>query len=160
MSIVCRTCGQEGDHWTSKCPYKNRLDELPQEASVDVGPGSGDARSDGGARSGGGYVPPALRHGGGGGDRGGMGMRRDDSNSIRVTNLSEDTKQSDVEDLFRPFGPTTRIFLAKDRRTGASRGFAFVTYVRHEDAQAAIDKLNGFGYDHLILGVSWAQPKQ
>jgi hypothetical protein len=39
--------------------------------------------------------------------------------------------------LFRPFGHTTRIFLAKDRKTGRSRGFAFINYANRADAQRA-----------------------
>ena len=37
------------------------------------------------------------------------------------------------------------------------QGFAFVHYYDKSDAQKAIDKLNGFGYDHLILKVEWAK---
>jgi translation initiation factor 3 subunit G len=90
----------------------------------------------------------------GGDARGASSSGRDDSNTVRITNLSEDTKEADLQDLLRPFGPITRLYLAKDRNTGHSRGFAFVTYVRRSDGQKAIDKLNGFGYDHLILSLS------
>ena len=39
-----------------------------------------------------------------------------------------------------------------------SRGFAFVSYVRREDADLAMQKLQGHGYDHLILKIEWAKP--
>ncbi len=34
-----------------------------------------------------------------------------------------------LQELFRPFGPVSRIFLAVDKNTGENRGFAFVNYV-------------------------------
>lgn len=46
----------------------------------------------------------------------------------RVTNLSEDVTEGDLQELFRPFGPISRVFLAVDRTTGENRGFAFVNY--------------------------------
>jgi len=99
------------------------------------------------------YVPPSLRGGGGGGGR----EERDESNTLRVTNISEDAQERDLKDLFEKFGPVPRIYLAKDKETGQSRGFAYVTYIRREDAQAAMAALNGYGYDHLILKVEWAE---
>ena len=83
-----------------------------------------------------------------------------DENSIRVTNLSEDTREQDLQLLFRPFGPISRIYVAFDRDTGESRGFAFINFMYREHAQMAIDKLDGHGYDSLILRVEWAQPRE
>ena len=39
-----------------------------------------------------------------------------------------------------------------------SRGFAFVSFVNKDDAAKAMEKLQGFGYDHLILKLEWARP--
>ncbi|GFH07979.1 eukaryotic translation initiation factor 3 subunit 4 [Haematococcus lacustris] len=91
--------------------------------------------------------------------RGGPDKRRDDQNSVRVTNLSEDVTEADLQELFRPFGHVTRCFVAVDRETGENRGFAFVNYAMREDAERAIRALNGFGYDNLILRVEFAQPR-
>ena len=55
-------------------------------------------------------------------------------------------------------GAIQRIYLAKDRETQQSRGFAFINFFHKQDAAAAIAKLDGHGYDHLILSVSWANP--
>lgn len=41
--------------------------------------------------------------------------------------------------------------------TGESRGFAFINFTHRDDAQRAINKLNGFGYDNLILKVCVAR---
>jgi len=84
--------------------------------------------------------------------------RREETATVRITNLSEDTKDSDLDELLRKFGPISRIFLAVDKPSGHSKGFAFVNFVDKNDAQKCIDSLNGFGYDHLILKVEWAKP--
>ena len=86
--------------------------------------------------------------------------RRREENSVRVSNLSEDTREQDLQELFRPFGPVTRIYVAFNRETGESRGFAFVNFVNKDDAQRAINKLDGYGYDNLILRVEWAAPRE
>jgi|EP00900_Chrysochromulina_parva_P007360 translation initiation factor 3 subunit G len=104
----------------------------------------------------GGYVPPSLRNADG--SRNAAMAERDDSCTVRVSNLSEDVKDSDLRELFRRFGAIQRIYLAKDRETHQSRGFAFINFFSREDGQRAIDKLDGHGYDHLILSVSWANP--
>ena len=50
-----------------------------------------------------------------------MFLLPDESATIRVTNLSEDTRESDLQELFRPFGTISRIYLAKDKITGHSK---------------------------------------
>ena len=52
----------------------------------------------------------------------------DETATIRVTNLSEDTRESDLQELFRPFGPISRIYLAKDKNTGQSKVFIFSSF--------------------------------
>uniref|UniRef100_A0A7S2DQ71 Eukaryotic translation initiation factor 3 subunit G n=1 Tax=Haptolina brevifila TaxID=156173 RepID=A0A7S2DQ71_9EUKA len=104
----------------------------------------------------GGYVPPSMRNADG--TRNTALAERDDTCTVRVSNLSEDVKDSDLRELFRRFGAIQRIYLAKDRETHQSRGFAFINFFARDDAQRAIDKLDGHGYDHLILSVSWANP--
>ena len=118
------------------------------------------------------YVIPAQRGGpaataGSGGSgaykapmgRGGAGgSTMDDLNTIRVTNLSENTTEADLQELFSHFGRVSRVYLAKNKETLESRGFAFVTFVNQKDAAAAMEKLQGFGYDHLILKLEWARP--
>ncbi|KAJ6803549.1 eukaryotic translation initiation factor 3 subunit G-B-like [Iris pallida] len=152
--MVCRTCNKKGDHWTSKCPYK---DLAQQTESFDKAPASDAAASSAGPIKGA-YVPPGMRAGAA--ERSGTEMRRrNDENSVRVTNLSEDTREPDLLELFRTFGPVTRVYVAIDQKTGVSRGFGFVNFVSKEDAERAINKLNGYGYDNLILRVEWATPR-
>ena len=52
----------------------------------------------------------------------------------------------------------TRVYLALDRETQQSRGFAFVSFYSKDDAENAMKNLQGFGYDHLILKIDWAEP--
>eukprot|EP00850_Spirogloea_muscicola_P009141 SM000050S17066 [mRNA] locus=s50:607912:609818:- [translate_table: standard] len=157
--IICRICGKKGDHWTSKCPFKDlaasrgfTTGEKPPDEN-DMGSMSS-AASKGGSS----YVPPSMRAGGRS-EGESMRMRGRDENSIRVTNLSEDTREADLQELFRGFGPISRIYVAFDRETGLSRGFAFINFINREDAQLAINKLDGYGYDNLILRVEWATPR-
>merc|ERR1711935_1008108 len=159
--VVCRICGMTGDHWTLKCPNKEkiasgRMTKIGGEGGASLGGGEGGGPGSLGTR--GKYVPPSLRNGDGTRMLDTSYAQRDDSNTLRVSNLSEETGESDLQELFRSFGPISRTYLAKDRETQASRGFAFVTFMRREDAQRAMDRLAGYGYDHLILQIEWAQP--
>lgn len=152
--MVCRTCGKKGDHWTSRCPYKD-LAPSP-DSLMDKPPGSDQVLQSGSTK--GAYVPPSMRAGAerpAGSDM----RRRNEENSVRVTNLSEDTREPDLLELFRTFGPVSRVYVAVDQKTGVSRGFGFVNFVNKEDAERAIMKLNGYGYDNLILRVEWATPR-
>jgi translation initiation factor 3 subunit G len=148
--MVCRICNAKGKHWTSKCPNKD-FAPLQLDALVDnnIPPNSG-GDNGGGSRPGK-YVPPKPRES--------EMRRRNDENSVRVTNLSEDTREEDLRELFGSFGPLTRAYVALDHRTGESRGFGFLSFVYREDAERAIAKLNGYGYDSLILNVEWAAPR-
>ncbi|KAF3341579.1 Eukaryotic translation initiation factor 3 subunit G [Carex littledalei] len=85
-----------------------------------------------------------------------MSRRRNNENSVRVTNLSEDTREPDLLELFRTFGRVSRVYVAIDQKTGMSRRFGFVNFVLREDAELAINNLNGYDYDNLILRVEWA----
>ena len=151
--MVCRTCGKKGDHWTSRCPYKDLAQ--PSEGFADKP--SPDGPPPPGTATKGTYVSPGLRAGA---ERTVTDMRRrNEENSVRVTNLSEDTREADLHELFRPFGQITRVYVAIDQKSGFSRGFGFVNFANREDAERAINKLNGYGYDSLILRVEWATPR-
>lgn len=159
--VSCRYC--KGDHWSSKCPYKDtlgatsvKLDEIiSQTQTNETAPTTNGPP---GIGTGGKYVPPSLRGEGKKGEMMSQSRTHDDQAAVRVTNLSEDANENDLRDLFGPFGAIQRVFLAKDKRTQQSKGFAFVHFFNKKDAQKAIDSLNGYGYDHLILKVEWAKP--
>lgn len=106
------------------------------------------------------YVPPSKRAGAvstGGGD---STYSRDDSATVRISNVSRSTEEADLEELCKMFGSIRRIFLSRDRETGESKGFAFVAFQNKSDAEKCIRRLDGYGYDHLILSVEWSKPKE
>lgn len=87
--------------------------------------------------------------------------RKNNENAIRIGNLSEDVQDTDLVELCSPFGQVVRAHIPKDYKTGSSRGYGFVNFICKEDIERAIDKLNGYGYDNLILSVEWsARTKQ
>ncbi|KZP11426.1 translation initiation factor 3, RNA-binding subunit [Athelia psychrophila] len=163
--VVCRLC--KGDHFTAKCPYKESLAGLD---SGDTGAGpddetlpSGDPNAAAGGSStiGGKYVPPSMRGAGRGAGEsmGRPGGNRDDLPTLRVTNISEDTQENDLRDLFGGFGRVARVYVGRDRETGAGKGFAFVSFEEKAQAEKAMAKIHGKGYDNLILSVQWSQPR-
>lgn len=85
------------------------------------------------------------------------GGSRDDLPTLRVTNISEDTQENDLRELFGVFGRVARVYVGRDRETGAGKGFAFVSFEDRANAQKAIDKVHGKGYDNLILSVQWSR---
>lgn len=110
--------------------------------------------------TGGKYVPPSMR-GPAGARAAGESMRgsgsRDDLPTLRVTNISEDTQENDLRELFGVFGRVARVYVGRDRETGAGKGFAFVSFEDKAVAQRAMEKVNGKGYDSLILSVQWSR---
>ncbi|XWS43756.1 hypothetical protein CRYUN_Cryun16bG0131300 [Craigia yunnanensis] len=153
--LMCRTCGKKSDHCTARCPYK---DLAPQSEPLNYErPSSADGAAASSKANSSTYVPPSMREGAK--KSIGTDMRRsNEKNSIIITNLSLYAQESDLHELFGPFGPITRISVPPDCRTGLNRGFAFVTFVNKEDAERAINSLNGYGYDNLILKVEWCLP--
>jgi hypothetical protein len=85
------------------------------------------------------------------------GGSRDDLPTLRVTNISEDTQENDLRELFGGFGRVARVYVGRDRETGAGKGFAFVSFEERANAQKAIEKVHGKGYDNLILSVQWSR---
>lgn len=82
------------------------------------------------------------------------------NNKLYVGNLSYDTTENDLQDLFSPFGPVTEVNLVTDRMSGRSRGFAFVTMASPEGAQAAIQGLAGQQLGGRAITVNEARPRE
>lgn len=157
-SVRCRNCGM--DHFTLKCPYKDRFDQIKEREGPAVASSSAESRGDE-KRVGGKYVPPNMRDNAPKRPDNVYSKSSNEANTIRVTNLPEDIQDGDIKELITPIiqsGRITRIFLAKDKYTGHSKGFAFVSFDRKEDAAKVIKILNGYGYSNLILNVEWAKP--
>ena len=77
-----------------------------------------------------------------------------------VGNLSSNTTENDLQDAFAAHGTVTETNLMTDRATGRPRGFAFVTMGSPEEAQKAIDAMNGATLDGRNLTVNEARPRE
>ena len=76
-----------------------------------------------------------------------------------VGNLSFNTDERRLEELFQSVGAVDTVNIVRDQMTGRARGFAFVEMQSDEDAQAAIQKLNDTELDGRKLAVNEARPK-
>jgi cold-inducible RNA-binding protein len=82
------------------------------------------------------------------------------SNKLYVGNLSFDTTELDLQDLFAEAGTVSETALMQDKFTGKSRGFAFVTMSSAEEAQKAISLFNGKAMQGRPLTVNEARPRE
>jgi len=79
---------------------------------------------------------------------------------LYVGNLSFQTTEQDLRELFAQYGTVTDAALIMDRETNRPRGFAFVTMSSAEEGQRAIDALNGQNHDGRDLNVNEARPME
>jgi cold-inducible RNA-binding protein len=79
---------------------------------------------------------------------------------LYVGNLSFNTTENELQELFSQAGTVQEVSLMQDKFTGKSRGFAFVTMGSEEDAQNAISKLNGQTVEGRPLTVNEARPRE
>ncbi|MEI8063805.1 MAG: RNA-binding protein [Verrucomicrobiota bacterium] len=77
-----------------------------------------------------------------------------------VGNLSFNTTEGAILDLFKQAGNVTSCELIVDKFTNKSRGFAFVTFETQEAATAAVSQFNGKELDGRALTVNEARPKE
>jgi RNA recognition motif-containing protein len=78
---------------------------------------------------------------------------------IYVGNLAKSTTQDEIKALFAQEGEVTSVDLVKDRDSGLSKGFAFVTMTSQESADKAIAKYNAFSLGGNELKVNVAKPR-
>jgi RNA recognition motif-containing protein len=81
-------------------------------------------------------------------------------NKLFVGNLSFDTTENDLQDAFAAFGTVTEANLMMDRTTNRPRGFGFVTMGTADEAQKAIEGLNGRELGGRALTVNVARPRE
>lgn len=81
-------------------------------------------------------------------------------NKLYVGNLSFDTTENDLQDLFSGAGTVREAVLIQDKMTGKSRGFAFVTMSTDDEAQAAVSQFNGKDLQGRSLTVNEARPRE
>lgn len=77
-----------------------------------------------------------------------------------VGNVSSQSSENDLQDLFKTVGPVSHVNLITDRMTGRSKGFAFVTMDTREGLDAALKTLNGKDLHGRALSVAEARPQE
>lgn len=82
------------------------------------------------------------------------------STKLYVGNLSYNTTENQLQDLFAEHGPVTAVDLIMDKFSGRPRGFGFVTMETKEGAEAAIQAMNGKNIDGRNLTVNEARPRE
>ena len=79
---------------------------------------------------------------------------------LYVGNLSFQTTENDLQDLFEKHGTVREAALVMDKMTNRPRGFGFVTMGSAAEGQAAIEALNGQSVDGRALTVNEARPRE
>jgi RNA recognition motif-containing protein len=82
------------------------------------------------------------------------------SKRLYVGNLSFQTTEQELQDLFQEVGQVESCNLITDKVTGKSRGFGFVEMTSDEDAEKAIGEFDGKEVDGRTLKVNEARPRQ
>jgi len=82
------------------------------------------------------------------------------STKLFVGNLSFNLTEQDLREAFAPFGTVTDVAVMLDRATNRPRGFAFVSMSSKEEADKAIQGLNGKALDGRALTVNEARPRE
>ena len=79
---------------------------------------------------------------------------------IYVGNLPYNIDGTELEQLFGEYGAVERVYLISDRETGRPRGFGFVTMNDNDEANAAIEALNGQEVGGRALKINEARPRE
>lgn len=79
---------------------------------------------------------------------------------LYVGNLSYNTTETELRDLFSQAGTVASVELIKDRDTGSSKGFAFIEMGSQSEAEKAISTFNGYSLDNRELKVNIARPRE
>ncbi|HEV8542967.1 MAG TPA: RNA-binding protein [Verrucomicrobiae bacterium] len=82
------------------------------------------------------------------------------NSKLFVGNLSFNTTEIELQDMFAACGTVSDVNLITDRMSGRSKGFAFVTMGTPEEAQNAINTLNGKDVNGRAMNVSEARPRE
>ena len=80
--------------------------------------------------------------------------------NIYLGNLSYSATENSIRDLFEGFGQVTTAKIVTDKFTGSSRGFGFVEMPNADEAQKAIDELNGKDFEGRKIVVNESRPRE
>ena len=78
---------------------------------------------------------------------------------LYVGNLPYSVDQAQLEQAFAPFGTVESAIVINDRDTGRSKGFGFVEFASDDEAQKAIDEMNGTSLGPRQITVNEARPR-
>lgn len=79
---------------------------------------------------------------------------------LYIGNLSFQTQENELADLFAELGEVTSAKIITDRDTGRSKGFGFVEYADRQAGEEAISKLDGYQFDGRNIKVSEARERE
>jgi RNA recognition motif-containing protein len=79
---------------------------------------------------------------------------------LYVGNLSYDVNRDQLRDFFAQAGEVIDSAVITDRVTGRSKGFGFVEFATEEEAQKALETLNGKDFEGRTIKVDFAKPQQ
>lgn len=82
---------------------------------------------------------------------------------LLIKNISAQTTEEDIRDLIQGLvgiRAISNVYIPTWKETGERKDFAFVEFYERENAVIVLERLDGFGYDHLILKVEWARPRK
>lgn len=80
--------------------------------------------------------------------------------NIYVGNLSYSSTENTLREVFEKYGQVTTVKIVADKFTGSSRGFGFVEMPNGDEAQKAIDELNGSDFEGRKLVVNESKPRE
>ncbi|HBU27850.1 TPA: RNA-binding protein [Candidatus Uhrbacteria bacterium] len=80
-------------------------------------------------------------------------------NKLFVGGLPWAVDDAQLEEIFTPYGEVTSARVVTDKFTGKSRGFGFVEFATDEQAQAAVDAMDGTELSGRTINVNVARPK-
>ncbi|HSC24626.1 MAG TPA: RNA-binding protein [Candidatus Babeliales bacterium] len=80
--------------------------------------------------------------------------------NIYVGNLPYSATENSMRDLFEGYGTVTTSKIVTDKFTGSSRGFGFIEMPNDDEAQKAIDELNGKEFEGRKIVVNESRPRE
>jgi RNA recognition motif-containing protein len=82
------------------------------------------------------------------------------SKKLFIGNIEWGTTEDDLKELFGKYGDIEEAIIIKDRMSGRSKGFGFVTFANEEDADKAMEALNGYELNGRKLVVNEARDRE
>uniref|UniRef100_A0ABI0P5J3 Poly(A) binding protein cytoplasmic 4 n=1 Tax=Bos taurus TaxID=9913 RepID=A0ABI0P5J3_BOVIN len=87
-----------------------------------------------------------------------LGAKAKEFTNVYIKNFGEEVDDENLKELFSQFGKTLSVKVMRDP-SGKSKGFGFVSYEKHEDANKAVEEMNGKEITGKVIFVGRAQKK-